>query len=326
MFDGFGGSARNVRLKTRKLRLGVSISLLVWAIVTDAHLGATRLDATPQTTYLAVAKAYLQAVQARDFDAAYEFISSADRKILDKRSYLRGQRPLNGFALELAHWFAKEMQFRVIEELHKDHRVRLQIAYVIPSGDEITAQVLDWNAERLNALGQKNQSHIIHRLESLKKSGKMITIEGRETIELVREEQTWKVYENWRSRQRVMFRAWTSDETSYAVRFARNEILAKKDEPFQVDFTVTNRAPHPLWVHVQHSFRPAVFEKAIDMIACGSLVPFRLEPGDIRSIASVYLFRPDMAANAPITIAYRFTSGPNAPIMRNPGILGGRNR
>lgn len=327
MLYGYGHAALSRRLKARKLRLGLSVLLPVSISLffADSHSGAGNLAATRPSTSLEVAKAYMQAVHARDFNAAYAYISSADRKFLDKRSYLIGQRALNGFALELARWFAAEMKFRVIEERSESHRSHLHIAYVIPSGDEIAAQVLDWNPERLNALAQTNQSQMIQRLENLKKQGKMITAEGRETIEILREEQTWKVYENWRSRQRFMFEASTAVAPALDVQFLRNEILVKTDEPFQVEFTVANRAQHELWVRVQHSFSPPGVEKKIDMIACGSRMPFRLDAGEVRSIASVYLFRPNITVSAPMKISYRFASAPHASLIRNPAIRSRQN-
>jgi hypothetical protein len=263
-----------------------------------------------------VAKAYLRAVQARDFAAAYGHISSADRKIRDKAAYLRGQQPFSGFALELARWFATEMRFSIVEERHDRDRVRLNVGYRLPSGDEIAAQLLDWNPEKLNALPPDRQAAIFTALEKIKRAGNMIMVEGRETIDLVQEQHGWRVYEDWRSRQRVLFQTSPSHPGKLGVEFLRNDILVKPDEPFQVDFKISNQTRREMRLQLKHAFVPAAMEKKIDMIACGSLAPFRLAPGEVREISSVYLLRSGIAARQPVTITYQFATPSAASAAR----------
>jgi hypothetical protein len=44
-------------------------------------------------------------------------------------------------------------------------------------------------------------------VDSVKNRGKMITIEGRETFDLVSEKSGWKIFLDWSSRTRIVFKA-----------------------------------------------------------------------------------------------------------------------
>ena len=255
---------------------------------------------------LDIAKAYLQAIQARDFNAAYGYISTVDRRIRDKHSYLRGHQPLSGFALELARWFAAEMKLWIVEERAGLNRVRLDVGYRLPAGDEVANRLFNWNPDKLNALSSQQQRAIVDAVEKLKASGKMITFEGREKVDLVLEKQGWRVFEDWRTRRRVLFQASQQKPAILGVEFLRNDVWVKGDEPFQVDFKVTNQSDREVWVQVRHLFTPGTTEKNIDMIACGSLMPFRLEPREVREISSVYLFRRAIPAQRRVSIIYEF--------------------
>jgi hypothetical protein len=57
-------------------------------------------------------------------------------------------------------------------------------------------------------------------LDSIKNRGKMITIEGRETFDLVQEKSGWKIFLDWRSRARIVFKAVQPRSGELAVRFA----------------------------------------------------------------------------------------------------------
>jgi hypothetical protein len=264
----------------------------------------------PRSAPIEVVHAYLRATHARDFGTAYKYISSSDHGVRNKNDYLRGEPSLNGFALELARWFAAEMKVWIIEERSGSNRARLEIGYRLPSGDEVADRLHDWNPNKLNALSAQEQRAILTALEKLKESGKMVTVEGRETFDVRLEKEGWKIFEDWKSRQRVLFQAAQPRPANLEVKFLRNDLLVKGDEPFQVDFQVTNRTERDMWVKVKHSFAPRQIEKNIDMIVCGSLVPFRLDPRETREFSSAYMLRGSNATKPQISIIYEFSPAP----------------
>jgi hypothetical protein len=255
---------------------------------------------------ITVVKAYLQATRARDFDTAYGYVSSVDRRVRDRNTYLRSQESFVGFALDLAKSLAAHMQVWLIRQKSGWPATRLEIGYRAPTADEIFSQLHDWNPNKLNALSSTQQSALLEALSKLKSSAKMITIEGRETFELMREKKDWKIFLNWRSQHRVLLKSSQPRPEDLTVEFLRNDLLVKSEEPFQVDIRVTNRTNREIVVKLNHLFEPRQIEKSIDMIACGSLAPFRLLPHETQTISSSYLARGTLPARAPFSIIYDF--------------------
>lgn len=272
---------------------------------TQLHAQAATV-APSREAVIGVVKAYLQATRARDFDAAYGYVSAVDRRVRDKNTYLRSQESFKGFALDLAKKLAADMEVWVIKQRSGSPTIQLEIGYRAPTADEISSQLLDWNPDKLNALSPTHQSALLEALSKLKKGGKMIAIEGRETFELMREKEGWKIFLDWRSQHRVLFKSSQPRPEDLAVKFLRNDLLVKGEEPFQVDFKVTNRTDREIVVKLNHIFEPRKIEKHIDMIACGSLVPFRLLPHETREISSAYLVRGALPAKVPFAIIYDF--------------------
>ena len=297
-----------------------AVLIIVGALVTFCRLAV--LNAQPQAaapsreTAIDVVKAYLRATRARDFETAYRYIASPDRAARDKNTHVRAEGSLSGFALDLARRLAAEMDVWVIDQKVGSTRAHIEAGYRAPTGEEISSYLADWNTDKLNALSPTEQTALIQALEKLQKSGKMIAIEGRETFALILEQTGWKVFLNWRSQQRVLVKAVQRRAAEVAVTFLRNDFLVKQEEPFQVDFKVTNRTHRAVVVKVDHLFQPRQAEKNIDMIACGSLVPFSLRPQETQEISSAYLLRGNVRRNQPLEIIYDFKLAPAAGSQR----------
>lgn len=262
--------------------------------------------ASPAAQALDVVQAYLRATHARDFRSAYSYISSADQRIRDERTYLKSQESFDGFALELARKLAAGMKVRVVEREADPAKARLEVAYDVPTGDEMSGELLDWNRSKLNALPLSAQQRLAGALEDLKKQGKMITLEGRETFHLVREKNGWKIFLNWASRTRVMFKKVTPRTGELEVRFARNDFLVEMNEPFQIDFELKNGSVRPIIARLDHRIEPRRFADRVEMIACGSRMPVRLHPGESRQLSSSYILG-GVSAESRIAIVYEFT-------------------
>jgi hypothetical protein len=259
-----------------------------------------------------VVKSYLQAIHARDAGTAYRHISFLDRSLRDKKTYIRSQDNFGGFALDLAKRLAADMEVWVTEQKLGVTKEQLAVGYRVPTGDEISSQVVDWNTDKLNSLSVTEQATLIAAWEKVKKSGKPITIEGRETLDLVLESDGWKIFLDWRSRHRVAFKTSLPRRAELDMKFLRNDLLVKNQEPFQIDFKITNRTDHDIVVKLNHRFEPRRVEKNIDMIACGSLLPLRLRPRETQEITSSYLLRGNLPARPQLAIIYDFDLLPRA--------------
>ena len=275
---------------------------------TDLRAQATALSS--RDTAFEVVKGFLRATRARDLDTSYRYISSLDRSVRDKNAYLRSEENFSGFSLDLSKRLAASMDVWVIEHELGSTKARFEVGYRAPTADEMAAQLFNWNPEKLNALSPTEQTGIVESMEKLKKTGKMITIEGRETLNLVSEKDGWKIFLDWRSRYRVLIKTRQARIPELAVRFLRNDLLVRHEEPFQIDLKITNRTSRAIVVRLNHLFEPRQVEKNIDMIACGSLVPLSLRSHETQQISSAYLLRGNIALKTPVEIIYDFTLAP----------------
>ena len=261
---------------------------------------------------LQVATSYLKAVQARDFETVYSYISDIDQRVRNKASYLRSQENLSGFALELSKQLAAGMKVSVINEKVTLKKAHFEVGYSLPTGDEISSQLFDWNTTKLNALPERAQQRIVTTLENLRKAGKMVTLQGHETLDLVRQKDGWKIFLDWPSRSRVVFKATKPTSGELEVDLLHNDFLIANNEPFQIDFTVKNRSPHTIVARLTHLVEPRRIAKNLEMIACGSLLPLRLRPGETREISSSYILGGDLSPKLHVSIVYEFTLEPEA--------------
>ena len=78
------------------------------------------------------------------------------------------------------------------------------------------------------------------------------------------------------------------------------------NEPFQVDFMVRNKRQRTIVARLNHLIEPRRLANRLEMIACGSLLPLRLRPREIREISSSYIFGGELAPKARISITYEF--------------------
>jgi len=261
-----------------------------------------------------VVRSYLKAIHSRDPREAYRFISSADGRLFDQESYVQAQAQLGGFTLQLARQLTAEMEIKVVERETKDHRARLTIDYKLPAADELAGLLYNWDQEKLNALPRAEQRRIIDALEKIKKARGMITTEGRETYELIKEDGKWKIFLDWASKIQVSFDAAVPNNSAVDVDVLTRKLFASVDEPFQTSLKVRNRGGREVVARIEHRIEPKESAGQVAMIACGFLRPLTLQPGEVREVSSAYLLDPGFAKNTALSITFVFdlASAPRA--------------
>ena len=276
-------------------------SLLISAVFYFQTAGAK----PPQMKPIDVVKNYLKARYARDYQNAYRYISSQDQLVWNEKSYASQSESFVGFALELARNLAESMEVWVMEKQVGSDRVHYKIGYRVPTADELSSLLFDWDPDKLNALSRSRQAQLLESLGELKKDGKMIMIEGQETVDLVSDEGGWKVFLDWASGIRVSLKVDSASSGEVEARFVQNELIVKMDEPFQIDLKIKNRRRQPVVARIVHRIEPREIENHLDMIACGALRPLVLEPGDLEQISSAYLIKDGIRAGEKIDITYK---------------------
>ncbi|HEY7219039.1 MAG TPA: cytochrome c oxidase assembly protein [Candidatus Binatia bacterium] len=275
-------------------------------VVEARYLAAGDLH-RPLNGPLRAVESFLKATQARDLETAYSYISSADRSVQDKSSYVQSQVYFSGFALELAKRLTADMEIWAIEQEIGTTKAHLEVGYRVPTADELSPRLLDWAPDKLNALSPGEQFVLLQAVERLKKSPRMISLEGREIFDLVWQTDGWKIYFDWRSRARVTFKTSRPGSNELEVKFFQKDVLVKNEEPFQIDFTITNRTNHEITARLNHRFEPRRLAGNVDMIACGLLAPLRLGPKETRDLSSAYLLRGKLPTKTRLTIVYDFS-------------------
>jgi hypothetical protein len=115
-------------------------SLLVAAVLYFQPAGAN----PPQVEPINIVKAYLKASYARDYQNAYQYISSQDQRVWNGKSYASQSRSFTGFALELARTVAENMEVWVIEQQLSSDRARYKIGYRVPIPMSCS-RLFDWD-------------------------------------------------------------------------------------------------------------------------------------------------------------------------------------
>jgi hypothetical protein len=275
-------------------------SLLIAAVLYFQTAGAKPSQVEP----IDIVKAYLKASYARDYRDAYRYISSRDQVVWNEKSYASQSESFTGFALELTRNLAESMDVWVIEKRLSSDRAHYKIGYRVPTADELSNQLFDWDPDKLNALSPARQEQLLESLGKMKNDGKMIMIEGQETIDLVSDKGGWKVFLDWASGIKVTLKVDSASSDEVEARFVQSELIVKKDEPFQIDLKIKTRGKRPLVARIVHRIEPRDMENHLDMIACGALLPLTLQPGEVQQISSAYLIRDGIRAGEKINITY----------------------
>jgi len=271
----------------------------------------------PPDEPLRVVKAYLKASYARDYPKAYQYIAPQDQQVWDEKSYVLQNGSFNGFALELAQKLAESMEVWVIDRQVSPQRARYTVGYRIPTADELSSLLYDWDPEKLNALSRPRQEQLLANLEKIKKDEKMITIKGQETFELIADQGRWKIFYDWASGTKVRFDISLPPSAAIDAQLFNNQLVVKKAEPFQIFLKIKNRSQQAVVARIVHRVEPQNMENNIDMIACGALQPLELQPGEIQEISSAYVVTDGARAGAKIAITYEFQV---EPLPSNKGI------
>jgi hypothetical protein len=257
-------------------------------------------------SHVEVARSYLQATLARDHRAAYHLISSADRNVIDEHAYLEAQVAPAGFARKLAKQLAGGSEIRLVEHEVQNDRARLTLEYKVAAADELSALLLDWEEERLNALSKAEQQRIVSAIAKLQETGNVIMSSGREVMNMIKENGQWKILLDWSSRTPVSFDAAVAAGSGVEVEVLQRKLFAAKDEPFQTGLKLRNRGAREAVAHIEHRIEPQEHAGRIAMIACGFLRPLTLQPGQEREVSSAYLLDDGFPERTPLNITYVF--------------------
>ena len=264
---------------TALLILGLAI--VAYFLIQQTSIEADRPRATLD--------AYLRATYARNFAVAYDYLSSADRQVRTRQNYVDSQGGYSGFTLEVAQQLAGFMRVWLIDQKESGGRLVIKVGYRVPAPAELNDLLLNWDQDRLNGLSTEKQKELLAEIDARNKAGKILNIEGQETIDLVEGPQGWKIFLDWAAGTRVLLQSKVSDGNKLEVRFATSEVIAKSDELFLVNVKIKNPNAQSVTFTVRHLLEPPSIADNLQLVECGLLTPTTLDPQQEKEFAMAYL-------------------------------------
>lgn len=271
-------------------------ALLIALSVLGAYLMISPRS-TESNRPLAAVDGFLRANYARDFGQVYDYLSSADRQVRPLQNFVSSQGPYSGFSLEVARKLAVFMKIWQIHRQESSDRMVIKVGYRVPAPAELNDLLLNWDQDRLNALPKEKQKELLAELDARNNSGKLLNIEGQETVELIKETDSWKIFLDWAAGTRVMLQNKLSGGNMLEIRFAMTEVMAKHDELFLVNLKIRNPNPHPVTFTVGHLLEPPEVADHLQLVECGLLTPTTLEAKQEKEFAMAY----QLSASAGLT-------------------------
>jgi hypothetical protein len=270
--------------------------LLTAVLILGAYLVMQSRD-TESNRPLATVDSYLRATYARDFGQVYDYLSSADQQARSRQHFVNGEGAYSNFTLEVARQLAGFMKIWLIDRQESAGRLVIKVGYQVPAPSELNNLLLNWDQDRLNSLSKDKQKDLLAELDARHTNGKLLNIEGQETVELIREGDAWNVFLDWAAGTRVVLQSRVSNGDKLAIRFATTEVMAKNDELFLVNVKIRNPGPHAVTFTVSHLLEPREVADDLQLVECGLLTPTTLEAEQEKEFAMAYQLNTPVGQN-----------------------------
>lgn len=255
-----------------------------------------------------VIQGYLRATYARDYIEAYRYISSADQRVKDLNRYAQQRGAFMGFALEATRKLAGFIEIRPSQKEVAPNRIQAVAKIGIPEPNTISSLLLNWDPSRLNLLGTTDRAQLIDSLEEKKRSGSLEMIEVEEKLELVKENDEWRIFLNWAAGVKIPFRLLLSNAADLDVTLSKNEVVVQPGDFFEISLKMKNRSNQPVVARIGHLVEPRAVENFFDFVECGFLLPVTLEPGKEQEYFARYLIRESIPEGVhQLNLTYDFT-------------------
>lgn len=269
------------------LFLAASTALLILPVIYLSMGESRSADADPAQAL----EYYLKAVYARDYRAAYKWISIEDRRHKSEVEYLRENPPFSAASLELTRKLAEAMAFRDLRTEVRGNRVKLSFLVRLPDANAPALRSLffDFDADHLDRLSVKEIQRLREKLESLRGQGNLPMIEGEDSLELARENGQWRVLLGWAGAIRVRFVAQVKEGLPWEFRPVQEIVLAKPGETLQTLYQVRNLSKEAITVKARHLDEPKEqAQKYLEIIQCFCFIQITLAPGEERELPLVF--------------------------------------
>ena len=271
-----------------------------WAVlVAVALVTATLSGSAAAETPEAALRAHLEAVYARDYPTAYDWIAPEDRALKTREEYARENGTFTGMALEVTRVLATFMRFEDVTTTIDGDRATVAFKAILPNANapEVESVLLEFDETRLAALMPPDRQARLETLREMARTGRLPVIVGEpERWELVRAEGGWRVVLNWAGAVLVRFEAATKEGLPWDFEPIRPVIRAKPGETLQTAYRVRNRTDRAITAKARHILDPPEETGQLEIVACFCLLQQTLGPGESREVPVTFRVSFDVAA------------------------------
>ena len=261
-------------------------------------------------THEEIALSYGRAVYANEAQAIWHLLSSDDRRVKDEATFRRQQRQLGGFTREVVQQLAGFITATHVSATFTGERASVTLKFRLPDANApaIRALMHDWDEDRLNRLGDGERRRVREQLDQLQREGRLPTIEGDETIELVRDASGWKVFLNWAAvGVQVRFGTAVDRGQLLEVTVTPASAVLAPGERIRVTVRARNNDRREVTTRVGHRIEPEAHRSSLALLLCPLFIPVTLAPGEAREFVSEYLLLANVPAAArTFTVTYHF--------------------
>jgi len=256
---------------------------------------ASLLPACAQVGPEDVALAYGRAVYAYDAATIYRLASAADHRAKDKETIAAQLGSPHGFALDVMRQLASFATASTVAKQIVGSHATVTLEFTLPDGNAPAIRELarDWDEQRLDALSDRERAEVRQRLDDLHRSRRLPTVEGQETLQLVKEDVGWRLLLGWAGALSVRFTASTSADLPMEISLTPAAVRAKPGEAFRVTVRARNLSGQEVTVRVGHRIAPEADARFLALLQCPLFLPTTLGPGETKEFTSEYLVLQD---------------------------------
>jgi hypothetical protein len=254
-----------------------------------------------------VALAYAQAVYARDYNTAWEFISATDKEVKSRQVYLAENASFTGLEQEVAYILAGWIQFTETDVQIGGNRATVTAHVKAPNGNQAEVYEVLQAAKRGGEGTSAERQALLDRLQALYTSGQIEILGGEQTFTLVREGVGWRMAVGWADAVVVKLTAEVSPDLPWEFYPLQIEVYALPGETLTAVYRATNRSDQPTTGKARHFILPEENEPYFTSIQCFCFIQqtldpdetidmkliFRLDyniPADVRQLENKYVF------------------------------------
>ena len=287
--------------------LVIAFAFAVWQIY-------QRAPNAPGHELTQVAERYVKAIYARDFAAAYRYLSARDRDTKSETTYVDEQGAFSGFTLQLARKLAGAIEVSALPAKINGDKAALEAHLKLPDPDKLAPLLLQWNEEQLNALSAAEQTALLSDIDERIRQKAIPFTSAKESFDFVKENNQWKIFLNWQSPVRVAVKINLPSGTPLQIEPPDREITFKPGEPFTISLKLQNASNRELRARVMHNVEPKTVEKFLGVGDCGTFVPFRLGAGKADQNNATFLVWTNLPAEIKrFTMIYDFEVDKQSP-------------